>query len=168
MINKLAVVIGVVIALILIIIIGSIYFRQANAPVVESGSPSPLVGGDKDAHGCIGSAGYMWCAPKNKCLRIWEEPCYESVQQEVQYILADKYSKNPAEVKITITKNTGSYASGGVLFGQGGPGEGGIFLAMKTGNAWQIVYDGNGSIDCNKMRQEYKFPDEILKPNFCN
>jgi hypothetical protein len=35
----------------------------------------PIVGGDKDEHGCIGSAGYSWCELKNKCLRIWEEPC---------------------------------------------------------------------------------------------
>ncbi len=47
----------------------------------ESGSPSlvtptqPIVGGDRDIHGCIGSAGYSWCEPKQKCLRIWEEPC---------------------------------------------------------------------------------------------
>lgn len=34
-----------------------------------------VVGGDKDAHGCVGSAGYSWCAVKNKCLRIWEESC---------------------------------------------------------------------------------------------
>jgi len=34
-----------------------------------------VVGGDKDAHGCIGSAGYTWCEAKQKCLRSWEEPC---------------------------------------------------------------------------------------------
>lgn len=34
-----------------------------------------LVGGDKDEHGCIGSAGYTWCESKQKCLRPWEEPC---------------------------------------------------------------------------------------------
>jgi hypothetical protein len=33
------------------------------------------VGGDRDEHGCIGSAGYSWCAVKNKCLRTWEENC---------------------------------------------------------------------------------------------
>lgn len=46
-------------------------------------SPSPIggcgesqiVGGDKDVHGCIGSAGYSWCEVKQKCLRVWEEPC---------------------------------------------------------------------------------------------
>ncbi len=36
---------------------------------------TPLVGGDKDEHGCIGSAGYTWCEPKQKCLREFEEPC---------------------------------------------------------------------------------------------
>ncbi|MFH1685066.1 MAG: hypothetical protein ABH983_02055 [Candidatus Micrarchaeota archaeon] len=35
----------------------------------------PLVGGDSDEHGCIGSAGYSWCEEKQKCLRSWEEPC---------------------------------------------------------------------------------------------
>lgn len=34
-----------------------------------------VVGGDRDEHGCIGSAGYQWCEAKNKCLRIWEEQC---------------------------------------------------------------------------------------------
>ena len=52
---------------------------------IKTISPSPagqpdssnqqLIGGDKDEHGCIGSAGYTWCEPKQKCLREWEEPC---------------------------------------------------------------------------------------------
>ena len=40
----------------------------------------PIVGGDKDEHGCIGSAGYTWCAAKEKCLREWEEPCVKESQ----------------------------------------------------------------------------------------
>ena len=35
----------------------------------------PIVGGDRDSHGCIGSAGYSWCEAKQKCLRQWEEKC---------------------------------------------------------------------------------------------
>ena len=136
--------------------------------IVSPTQTQMLVGGDKDEHGCIPSAGYSWCAPKNKCLRIWEENCYESVSQEIQYILAAKYKKPVSQVKITMTKQTNQYASGSVLFGTGGPGEGGIFLAMKSGNIWEVVFDGNGSIDCNIMRAEYGFPDEILKPNFCD
>jgi len=31
-----------------------------------------LVGADKDEHGCIGSAGYQWCASIKQCVRPWE------------------------------------------------------------------------------------------------
>lgn len=34
-----------------------------------------LIGGQKDAHGCLGPAGYSWCEVKQKCLRVWEEKC---------------------------------------------------------------------------------------------
>ena len=38
-------------------------------------SEDEIIGGDRDEHGCIGSAGYTWCASKQKCLRTWEEEC---------------------------------------------------------------------------------------------
>jgi hypothetical protein len=37
-----------------------------------------VVGGDKDEHGCISSAGYSWCEGLQKCLRTWEESCSET------------------------------------------------------------------------------------------
>lgn len=46
--------------------------------VVTGGGPAAapaLPGSDRDAHGCIGSAGYTWCEAKQTCLREWEEPC---------------------------------------------------------------------------------------------
>lgn len=33
------------------------------------------LGSDRDAHGCIASAGYSWCELSQKCIRAWEEPC---------------------------------------------------------------------------------------------
>ncbi len=30
------------------------------------------VGGDRDEHGCIGSAGYQWCERTGQCERPWE------------------------------------------------------------------------------------------------
>ncbi len=33
----------------------------------------PVVGDDKDSHGCIASAGYTWSATDNKCIRAWEK-----------------------------------------------------------------------------------------------
>lgn len=44
---------------------------------VEENENRQLIGGDRDEHGCIGSAGYIWCKAKQKCLRQWEEPCEE-------------------------------------------------------------------------------------------
>nr|WP_057926445.1 hypothetical protein [Burkholderia ambifaria] len=32
----------------------------------------PVVGGDRDTHGCIGSAGYTWCEQTQQCERPWE------------------------------------------------------------------------------------------------
>ncbi len=48
---------------IIVILFGSIY---ANAT-------SLIVGGDKDVHGCIGSAGYVWSTSSAACIRPWEQ-----------------------------------------------------------------------------------------------
>tara|TARA_R110000796_G_scaffold86034_3_gene186298 strand:+ start:265 stop:615 length:351 start_codon:yes stop_codon:yes gene_type:complete len=37
-------------------------------PIVKPGS-------DYDLHGCISSAGYLWCEILGRCLRTWEEAC---------------------------------------------------------------------------------------------
>lgn len=42
------------------------------APVVPAPVPIPAPGSDRDAHGCIPSAGYSWCAKENSCVRPWE------------------------------------------------------------------------------------------------
>ena len=31
------------------------------------------VGADRDAHGCIGSAGYTWSEAQQACIRPWEQ-----------------------------------------------------------------------------------------------
>jgi membrane-bound inhibitor of C-type lysozyme len=49
----------------------------------------PVVGGDRDEHGCIGSAGYSWCEILKKCLRPWEEKCEKPavpVSTSVEYM----------------------------------------------------------------------------------
>jgi hypothetical protein len=47
---------------------------EGRAPAddqVRQAEPT-LVGADRDEHGCIGSAGYTWCARTNQCERTWE------------------------------------------------------------------------------------------------
>jgi hypothetical protein len=52
-----------------------------------------IVGGDRDEHGCIGSAGYTWCEIRGKCLRTWEEKCAivkEPIESNVSKISCEK------------------------------------------------------------------------------
>ncbi len=34
---------------------------------------APVVGGDRDVHGCIASAGYTYSQIRNKCVRVFEQ-----------------------------------------------------------------------------------------------
>lgn len=170
--NKIIILISGILVLVVLSIFGN-YFFSHNKKLEATPSASPafspkLIGGDKDAHGCLIAAGYSWCEAKNKCLRTWEENCDENEEQIIQGLLAKKYNKAVDQVKVTTTKESGAFWSGSVLFGKGGSGESGIVLATKVNGVWEIVFDGNGSIDCAKMRQQFGFPDEILKPNYCD
>ena len=35
---------------------------------------TPVVGADADAHGCKGTAGYVWSGAQQRCMRLFEEP----------------------------------------------------------------------------------------------
>lgn len=151
------------------------YQQKQNSPVADqttadNSNNTSLVGNDRDEHGCIGSAGYSWCEPKNKCLRIWEEACYASSEQEIQFLLAKKYNKPSTDITIAATKKTDVYMAGRISFAAAGlpkPPEGGVFLAAKEGNVWTLVYDGNGSINCTDIKQRYDFPKNMLQ-GFCD
>jgi len=130
-------------------------FGQAN------NSNPPIVGGDKDEHGCIGSAGYQWCGLKQKCLRIWEEACDPELSGAIQQLFADKYNKPLSEIKVTIAQSTEQHVRGGVLFGEGGQGEGGNFLATKVDGEWKLVFDGNGGVACKDL-EPYGFPENMI------
>lgn len=41
-------------------------------PKAPDAGAMPMTGGDRDAHGCIGSAGYLWCGQTQRCERPWE------------------------------------------------------------------------------------------------
>lgn len=46
-----------------------------NAIFRTSSPIQKMVGGDKDEHGCIGAAGYIWCESKSRCINVSEESC---------------------------------------------------------------------------------------------
>ena len=40
-------------------------------PLTPNEKP-PMVGNDRDTHGCIASAGYTYSVVRNACIRVWE------------------------------------------------------------------------------------------------
>lgn len=56
-------------ALVLSLVVSGCSSTTKSAPA--EAAPPTLVGGDRDAHGCIGSAGYQWCAKENTCVQPW-------------------------------------------------------------------------------------------------
>lgn len=45
--------------------------EEPPKPAKET-TPPAKVGADRDAHGCIPSAGYSWCEKTQQCERPWE------------------------------------------------------------------------------------------------
>lgn len=56
---------------------------------------APVVGGDRDAHGCIGSAGYQWCERSQRCERPWELAQAQGLANTAEAI--DAYCAMPAQ-----------------------------------------------------------------------
>jgi hypothetical protein len=72
----------------------------------------PRLGGDRDSYGCIGSAGYQWCATLNKCVRSWETPCTPSDTPVVSDISASETdSQVSSETNSQVSSETNSQVS---------------------------------------------------------
>lgn len=143
--------------------------EQAVVPPPAQQNPTdttPVVGGDRDAHGCIGSAGYRWCEPKQACLRFWETPCYASSEEGIKAALAERLGVTPAEIFVKISTSTSEFAKGSV--GKVGEEDGpaGMFLASQGNNIWVVDYHGNGQADCAALK-ERGYPASILR-NVCD
>jgi len=59
-------------ALALVFVMATLSAGCAESAKAPSKPASPVVGADRDAQGCIGSAGYAWCAREARCVRPWE------------------------------------------------------------------------------------------------
>ncbi len=203
---------------------------NSSQPAPDDSLNQPLIGGERDEHGCLIAAGYAFDEEVGACIRAfdmtpdikhaaqiavekvgtgyaltvvsfnsYEEPgAYDitleqglartlvkviiknwqvvsvggpdatdlqNLQVSVQDILARKYDRPLSEVQVKVNKQIGGFASGSVFFGQGGPGEGGMWLAVLD-NGWSVIWDGNGSIDCAQIK-DLGFPQEVLT-GFCD
>lgn len=116
-------------------------------------SPQPetavaKTGSDRDAHGCIGSAGYSWSKVRGACIRLWEEGTALTPVTETE---------NPVLVGYVVLSDDGQNAeiflpdmTGSVVLKQqplpdqtewtGADGQWQLFYSKKQG--WSLLQNG--------------------------
>lgn len=68
---------------------------EASATAEPPAATPAMPGSDRDAHGCIGSAGYSWCESTGKCERSWELAKEKNFGNSTEAFA--RYCKNPAK-----------------------------------------------------------------------
>ena len=79
----------VILVILVVLVLGVIAYMVFGS---GTAAPTPVVGGDRDAHGCIGSAGYSWCDARQECIRPWEEYCTAAASTSAVFSCADSKS----------------------------------------------------------------------------
>ncbi|MCC9073828.1 hypothetical protein LNQ49_19785 [Flavobacterium sp. F-65] len=85
--------------------------QEETTKVTPEEKPAAIVGGDSDAHGCKGSAGYTWSEVKKECVRIFEVGTKLSHAEDgktystVAYVIFEK-DGNKAELFLDTQKET--------------------------------------------------------------
>lgn len=172
--NKTLVIILIAVVIVAAAVLYVIYFgdfgrevaiENTNQEIVIDNTNQPLIGGQKDAHGCLIAAGYSWCESKQKCLRTWEEKCYEAEEAALAQIFSSEHEQTIAQAHVRITVLQNNFAAGIISFGEVA-GEGGAFLARLVDGAWAVDFEGNGSVDCVKIKA-LGYLEEVLV-GFCD
>ncbi len=78
-----------------------------TACTAQNNPNPPLTGGDRDAHGCIGSAGYTWSALKQECIRLFESgirlnPQDKSLDQTLSAFVVFKSPDEDAKAELYL------------------------------------------------------------------
>ena len=107
-----------------------------------------VIGGQTDIHGCYGSAGYSWCAVKNKCLRTWEEPCtgttpaasgsLSSMLNQARTVL-DNSDITITATPISFTPGTGAWNASQSTLASTGKWKYKISCHRKTDAVWMLT-----------------------------
>ncbi|OQK16897.1 hypothetical protein AU255_03060 [Methyloprofundus sedimenti] len=71
-----------------------IVFTACTTKVVQA-PKTVMLGSDRDAHACISSAGYRWCAVTQQCERPWELAKMQKFANTRSAF--DKYCENPEQ-----------------------------------------------------------------------
>ncbi len=87
----------------------------------EKSKEEIMAGGDKDEHGCIGSAGYSWSEVRQECIRLFES----------------------AERMIPVDKNTQDTTLSAFILVSEDKSKAELFLPQDTGSVILDKYDEN-------------------------
>jgi hypothetical protein len=111
--------------------------------IIDSTSATKLqiVGGDKDKHGCKGSAGYTWSVIKNDCIRIFEsgiklDPQDKNLDQTLAAFIVFKSDDDDSKVELYYPSRIGSI----ILNKKGEEGAGVWTNDTLTLNHWKGMY----------------------------
>ena len=120
---------------------------NSKSPVMETKKIEtlPMVGGDRDVHGCIGSAGYQWSILKNECIRAWELKLkFKNLKVQTQggwLLLSDDKKKaeffgieGTQSVLFDVKLGKDSYYEST---------DGKYYLSEKSKNHWQVSNNAN-------------------------
>ena len=118
-----------VIALILLGVLVVVYL-----PITPN-EPAPKVGADRDAHGCIASAGYTYSVVRGGCIRVWEAGTALVPVVPMGDPVLNAYavqSENGTQVEVFLPG-----VEQGVLLSR----DENVDLPMWQGQGWTLTYD---------------------------
>ena len=98
---------------------------------------APLVGADKDVHGCIASAGYTYSVVRQECVRVWEVGTALMPTIQIGEPVLAAYvirSANWQHAEVFLPGQEGSF----VLTLQAAPGDS---TWTDTYGTWKLTYD---------------------------
>lgn len=83
-----------------------------------------------------------------------------SIITAVKAGLIAEHGASAGAMNVTVSKIQGNYAKGGAVDPESVGGA--MWLAVKTGGAWKLVWDGNGTISCTLTTQYPDFPKVMI------
>ena len=118
-----------VVALVMLGVLAVVYL-----PITPN-EPAPKVGADRDAHGCIASAGYTYSVVRGGCVRVWEAGTALVPVVPMGDPVLNAYavqSENGTQVEVFLPG-----VEQGVLLSR----DENVDLPMWQGQGWTLTYD---------------------------
>jgi hypothetical protein len=118
--------------------------------LAQDATKSPIVGNDKDKHGCIGSAGYTWSVLKKECVRTFE--LTQTDKNAIELVSIDNTQKMVVLFSSNKTKAEVFYSGGNKVVNKSTKGNVYMLKNEKTiveklinlKGKWQFVKVSNG------------------------